>query len=136
MSEKNVLQNVPLLERERYLKDTAEKTEVFSYFKELDETERIAMLEESSRVSNEILDLQEAKRAAQKEYSTAIKALKIANVELLTDLKRNNKNITETVYLLKDDENERMNYLNWEGKQVYARPLQPGEKQLRIFKAS
>ena len=119
-------------EKLQILKDNAESTEAFTYQKELS-AEEIALAKDKYAQNGIILQqLDEELALIKEDFAARMKPKKLESKEFLERIKHGAETVTETVYLIADQQTGDMNYYNTEGDMVYSRKLMPQEKQTRM----
>lgn len=131
--EKQLLQGYTVEDRIAHLQDVAEKTELFTYSRELSlgETEELKneLSQNFIRIDQEENVLKQHKEA----FNAVVKPLKQRNKEVLQMVRTGMEEVMEPVYLLKDNEEGKMGYYSKEGKLVFERSLKPEENQISIL---
>jgi hypothetical protein len=130
--ERSILQNVSPEERLEQLKAVAEKTEVFTYPRELSMGELEELKNELSQNCITIDAEDEKKKEMMENYKAAVNPLKQQNRKILQMVRTGSEEVTDSVFLLKDLELEKMGYYNKEGVLVFERRLRPDEMQYSI----
>jgi hypothetical protein len=119
-------------EQEQILKDNCESTEMFNYSKPYNDEEMVVIKDRYSQNGIEIQKIEEEKKQVIDEFKARLKPLEMEKNELLESVKHKAKLVSETVYLIADQELGNMDYTNSEGTVVYSRKLMPNEKQVRM----
>ncbi|WP_440881432.1 hypothetical protein [Tenacibaculum sp. C7A-26P2] len=131
--EQQILQTDNPKERIQILKDTCVKTETFTYPKQLSNEE--LELEKHNftqhAITVEIADkkLQEAKEIHKSETKPVKEEMKTQ----ISKIRSGIEEVTETVFLLDEQDEGKMGYYNSQGVLVYERLLMQDERQLRII---
>lgn len=125
-------QNETPSERLQILKDNAEQTEQFTYAKDLSDEEISAAKDKYAQNGIVLQQKDEEIAEIKKQFAAEISPLKAASRELLERIKHRAETVTETVYLIADQEKGNMDYYNAIGEIVYSRKLMPQEKQIRL----
>ena len=127
-----ILQDVGLIERKQLLRDSAVKTEKFTYPRALDGQEVIHLKDEYTKNAIEMAKQEERKKTFMEEWKASVKPLRLEMGQQMTRIRSRVDEITEEVYLLSDMETNTMGYYNAAGALVYQRPLMPEERQFSI----
>lgn len=127
-----ILKDVSLSERKQLLRDSAAKTELFTYPKPLDEKEVTHLKDEYTKNAITMAKHEERKKEFMEDFKAEVKPLRLAMGEQMTRIRSKVEEITEDVYLLPEHEEGMMGYYNSQGVLVYQRPLMPDEKQFSI----
>lgn len=131
--EKTILQNETEAERIQILKDSCEKTELFTYPRAFPSEEIIKKKDEVVFKTNKLFKLDELKKEKVAEMNTEIKDLKVDQIQLVNEVTTGKEDITDDVYLLAEQDEGVMGYYSRDGELVYERPLLPTERQLSIM---
>lgn len=128
-----ILQDVGLIERKTLLRDSAVKTELFTYPKPLNAKEITHLKDEYTKHAIEMAKHEEKKKEFMEDWKSAVKPLRLEMGQKMTRIRSRVDEITEDVYLLPDHESNTMGYYNAVGELVYQRPLMPDENQFSII---
>lgn len=131
--EKQILQNETEKARIEYLKDSAEKIEVFTYQKPFISEQITIKKDQVIFKTDQIIKLKEKKKELVSEMNAEIKELQTDQITLVHEVTTGREDVTDDVYLLADQEAGSMGYYSKDGELVYERPLLPNEKQLSIM---
>lgn len=115
------------------LRDNAERTEVLTYAKELDQAEMANMKDELTDTSIKLARLEEKRQEFMTIHKAEVKPLKEIHNFLLNTIRNGAEEVEEEVYLLADQENGQMMYYNSDGMLIKSRPLMKEERQFRIL---
>lgn len=129
---KEIFKDMSKAERLEMLSANAEKSELFTYHKSLNEDEMSAVMRDIVRNNIELARLQEEREAFNEDFKFRKKPI---DLELKVNLQiahTNTREVEEKVYLLANQESGIMEYYNAEGNCVYERPLLQEERQFRI----
>lgn len=123
-----------LSERERMLilQQNADKIEQTTYQKPLTEEELTARKEQLTENCIKLGDLEEQKSDAVAEFKAKIDPLKIANKDILFELRMKQAKVEGTLYHMANHEDGMMETYDDQGYLVSSRRLRPDEKQGRI----
>lgn len=127
-----ILQDVGPIERKQLLRDSATKTEVFTYPKALDAKEVTHLKDEYTKNAIQMAKHEERKKEFMEDWKSDVKPLRLEMGQQMTRIRSRVEEITEDVYLLTDHDTKTMGYYNAEGILVYQRPLMPEENQFSI----
>lgn len=119
-------------ERRTVLNDSCHSVEEFSYLKEFSPEEIVVKKDEAITRTDELLKLNKKIADANSVFNAQIKEVKTMQARLIGEVKTGREEVTEDVYLMADQENSVMQYVNDNGTIVYERPLLPNEKQLSL----
>lgn len=128
-----ILQDLPPGERARVIRDSAEKTEAFTYLKPLSSDELAKKQADLSERSVEMARLNDEKAEFLEGWRARSKPVKAELGLLVRDVRNRAVEVSETAYLMPDHETRTMGYYNENGHLVYQRPMMPGENQLSII---
>lgn len=134
--EKLILQDVSPLERKKYLRDSAHKTEKFTYPRPLDESEVTRLKDEFTQNAISLAKEEEKKAEFMVDWKAEVKPLKETMKGQMTRIRARIEEKTEEVFLLAEHGDGMMGYYNSEGLLVYSRPLMPDERQFSIVDSS
>lgn len=132
--EQRIFQDVPLEDREQYLRDNAFKVDPkYTYTRELEEGELQELNNDLSQsliaIDREDQNLKEAKEA----YNAVVKPLKEQIKGSLQCIRTRSEEVTGQVYLIKDEHAQRMGIYSKEGVLLFDRSLLPDERQFSII---
>jgi hypothetical protein len=130
--EQRILQSVPADERLEQLKHVAEKTEPFSYIRELSQGELDELKNELSQICIKIDAADQKKKQMMEDYKAEVNPMKERLKQALFMVRTGGEDVTKPVFLLKDLEEEKMGYYTEEGILVFERRLRPDEMQYSI----
>lgn len=130
--EKQFLAGVSRKERIQMLTDNAERVELFTYPRPLDDSEMRKLKDETVQHHIELAKLEEVKKEFMADHKAEVDPLKMKVKEKLQKIRSRNEEVEEQVYLLADQEEGMMGYYNADGVLVYQRSLSPDERQFRI----
>ncbi len=119
-------------ERIQALRDNAEKSEDFSYFREYLPEELDLLKDEYFQNASELQKHEEALKTAKDEFKFHADPIKAKMKESFTGIRIKGRTVTEQVYLLADHDSNMMEYYNESGEMIHSRRMLPDEKQLRI----
>lgn len=131
-----ILQDVGPIERKKFLRDSAAKSEEFTYPRALDVSEVTYLKDEYTKNAIIMAKHEERKKEFMADWKAAVKPLGLEMGGQMTQIRSNVEEVTEDVYLLPEHDENLMGYYNVEGKLVYSRPLMPEEKQFSIVNNS
>ena len=131
-----ILQDVGPIERRTLLRDSATKTEVFTYPKPLDGKEITHLKDLYTKDAIEMAKHVERKKEFMEAWKSEVKPLTLELGQKMTKIRSRVEEITEDVYLLPDHETSIMLYYNGAGVLVYHRPLMPEENQFSVVDRS
>lgn len=127
-----ILQDVGAIERKQLLRDSAVKTELFTYPKALDAQEVTHLKDEYTKNAIDMAKHEERKKEFMEAWKSEVKPLRLEMAQQMTRIRSRVDEITEDVYLLADRDSSEMGYYNANGILVYHRPLMPHENQFSI----
>lgn len=122
-----------LQDRERFLKDIAEKVESISYDKPIKPDEIEKLKEDIAEQTAKMIDAEEAKKLIDADYNKQIKECKEAIKKANDKWKRKSEYVTEVCYKVIDEKNGQVGYYNSEGMLAYERRARQDELQPRLF---
>lgn len=128
-----ILQNESAKERLDILRTNAEGIEDFTYSKPITPEELDRLKSEVVKTNIEIAKLEESKKNFMDNWKLEKKPKSDQLDHDLGLIRSGVKEITETVFLMADQESGEMKYYNAAGECVFYRPLYQNERQLRIF---
>src|SRR5690606_14221560 len=134
--EVKILQNESKLERIKIIKDNAEKSEELTYPKSLDEKQLTILKSDYTKEAIQLAKEEEVKKEFLSEFKAKVSPMKLKLNELMGMIRTKVEEVTETVYLIADHEDDMMGYYNEDGLLVSSRPLRPEERQFRIVDES
>jgi hypothetical protein len=129
---RKLFENYSKSERIQALKDNAEKSEEFSYFREYEPEELDLLKDQYFQEASELQKHEEKYNAAKADFKLNADPIKAKMKESFTGIRIKGRTVTEQVYLLADHENNMMEYYNEAGVMIHSRRMLPDEKQLRI----
>lgn len=129
---KRLFESYPKAERIQVLRDNAERSEDFSYFREYEPEELDLLKDQYFQDASELQKHEEKYNAAKAEFKVNADPIKAKMKETFTGIRIKGRTVTEMVYLLADHENNMMEYYNEAGVMIHSRRMLPDEKQLRI----
>lgn len=129
---KRLFENYSKSDRIQALKDNAEKSEDFSYFREYQPEELDLVKDQYFQDVSELQNHEELLKEAKETFKTNADPLKKRMQENLVSIRTKGRYVSETVYLLADHEAGMMEYYNDMGEMVHSRRMLPDERQLRI----
>jgi len=132
MSKKLMLQNETPQERKRILRDNCYAVEKFNYSKPFTNEELLDIKDKYSQRSIEVQRVEQEKQNAVDAFKMQLKPILLERADLLEKIKNKAEQVSEDVFLMDDQENGVMDFINDAGETVYSRPLLPTEKQLKI----
>lgn len=127
-----ILQDVGLIERKQMLRDSAVRSEDFTYPKPLDAKEVTHLKDEYTKKRITISKLDEKKKEFMTDWKAEMKPLLLETGEQMTKIRSKVEEITGDVFLLAEHDEGMMGYYNTSGELVYSRPLMPEEMQFSI----
>lgn len=131
-----ILQNETPGNRLEILKSNAEKAELFTYPKQLNDDELRQAKNEVVNSSIQLAKLKEEKDAFNEVHKQKVKPIKSTLDQNLNITRTRVQEVEETVYLMADQEEGMMGYYNAQGFLIHSRPLLQEEKQFRIVDES
>lgn len=134
--EKSILQTVSKAERRQILRDTADKKELFTYPKALDEKEVTHLKDQFTINAITLAKHDEARQEFLTDWKSKVKPLKLEMQDQMRVIRTKVEEITEDVYLISDQQDGVMGYYNEDGDLVYERPLMPDEQQISLVDKS
>jgi predicted transcriptional regulator len=129
----NLATHLPLNEREGFLKDNCDTTELMSYMKQFSPEEITEMKNRLSDLSIKLNDVEEERKELVKELTDIAKPIKQENKGLLKNIKHKAILVNEDCYKFIDQENNSVSYYNAIGDLVSSRPMLPTERQKSLF---
>ena len=130
--ESKILKDVSALERKAILRDNADRKEVFTYPKVLNDAEVTHLKDEYTQNAIKMAKHDEAKKEFMESWKAEVKPLRLEMGTQMTRIRNKVEEVTEDVYLISDQDSNEMGYYNERGELVYSRPLMPDERQLTI----
>lgn len=132
--DQRIFQDVPIEDREQYLRDNAFKVDPkYTYTRELEEGELQELNNELSQsliaIDREDQSFKEAKEA----YNAVVKPIKEQIKGSLQCIRTRSEEVTGQVYLIKDEHSQRMGIYSKEGVLLFDRSLLPDERQFSII---
>lgn len=134
--EAKILQDVSPIERKKYLQDSAQKKQEFSYPRPLSKEEKEQLKDEFFQNRVAIAKLEDDKKEFMTEHKSKMKPLQQLANSQMNKLRSGVEEMNEIVYLLPEHEEGMMGYYSAEGLLVYQRPLMPEERQFSIVDSS
>jgi hypothetical protein len=129
---KRIFESYPKAERIQVLRDNAEKSEDFSYFREYEPEELDVLKDQYFQDASELQKHEEKYNASKLEFKLNADPIKSKMKETFTGIRIKGRTVTEQVYLLAHHESNIMEYYNEAGLMIHSRRMLPDEKQLRI----
>lgn len=133
---KKILQSESRKERLEILKTNAERSELFTYPKNLSPEEMEIVKSNIVKSNIELAKLKEEKDAFNEIWKVKKKPVDQALKENLQIARTHVQEVEETVYLMADQDEGVMEYYNEAGVRVFVRPLNRDERQMRIVDTS
>lgn len=130
--DKKILQEEIPSKREEILSDSCLRSEMLDYFRAFTAEELELKKDEFARKSISLAALEDEKKKEMDSFKSKIKELKNELFMVLGHISTKQRQVRERVYLLDDQDAEKMEYYNALGELVYSRPLNQNERQLRI----
>lgn len=127
-----ILQDVGKVERRQLLRDSASKSEEYTYPRGLSDQEVVHLKDEYTKNAITLSKHEERKKEFMTDWKSEVKPLVLEMGEQMTRIRSKVEEITEEVYLMPEHEEGMMGYYNAEGMLVYQRPLMDNEKQFSI----
>lgn len=122
------------LKQDKYsIMEHCDAIENLGYTKILPEDELAMVKDELARLSIHLAEIEEVKRAGNKEWDKQIKELKGVISNAIERLKTKSEYVTEECYKFIDNEAQEVGYYNGEGDLVWERPARTDELQQTIF---
>ncbi|OIQ16563.1 MAG: hypothetical protein BM557_09625 [Flavobacterium sp. MedPE-SWcel] len=132
--EKQIAKDCSDAERLEILEASAFKVEKnYSYTRELEQGE---LQDRQTTLSQNMIKIDVAKqelKEARDKYKADAKPLENENNAVLQEIRTRSEEVVDTVYLLKDEEHERMGVYSKEGALLLERALLPNERQYSII---
>lgn len=129
---KRLFENYSKSERIQALKDNAERTEDFSYFREYEPEELDLLKDQYFQDASELQKHEEELNAAKAEFKLNAEPLKAKMKETFIGIRIKGRTVTEKTFLLADHESGMMEYYNDLGEMIHSRRMLADERQLRI----
>lgn len=126
------LPNDSKAERLKVLRDNAERSEAFTYPKELSKEELDNLKDQLSQDHIKLSKFDEKKKEFNEQYKVDTKPLKNNIKGTITKLRSKVEEVEEEVFLVADHDENVMCYYNADGNLVHFRQLNPDERQFRI----
>ncbi|GIJ96597.1 hypothetical protein CAPN001_11660 [Capnocytophaga stomatis] len=121
-------------ERIQLLKDNAVRAEEMTYSKQFTEEEISEKKDELAKQDIALMKLEEEKKQITADFNDKIKKIKSERDVNLHGIRTGVQEVTETVYLLDDQEERKMHIYNDNGDLILSRPLKQEERQLSILR--
>ncbi|AMD85099.1 hypothetical protein SAMN05444369_101311 [Capnocytophaga haemolytica] len=119
-------------ERVRLLRDNAVKMEELSYPKTLSSEQLSEMKDELAKQDISLQKLEDEKKEVTADYAQRIKVAKAERNVVLHSIRTGVQEVTETVYLIDDQDERKMYVYNEDGDLISSRPLKQEERQMTI----
>lgn len=128
-----ILQDLPPEERVQYLRDNAFKVDPkYTYTRELEEGEIHERQNDMSQHLIEIDRQDQTLKEHKEAYNSVVKPLR-ENIKCkLQEIRTRSEEVTDEVFLIKDEHTQRMGIYSKEGVLLFERALMPDEKQYSI----
>jgi hypothetical protein len=127
------LKNMPLDQRQEFIKNHADVVEEGQYFKAFSQEELSATQSEFSLKSIQVLNKEDELKSISDQFKAEIKLLKTEQRELLNNIQFNGQNIEGKQYGFANQENGTLDYYDEFGGFIRSRRLRPDERQKTIF---
>lgn len=123
-------------QRLQLLKENCDSHENTTYYRDLDSDELDVKREELSENLIKISEYDDVLEEAKTENKSKTKPLKLANKELLEEIKTRKAKVDGLLFHLPNHEDGVMETYNEKGEFISSRRLRPEEKQARLFKVN
>lgn len=121
------------VERIRMLEDNSDDVlEAYSYDRVLTDDEKNEEQEKFAQFHIELSRLENEKKEIVDRLNQELKVKRIVADKALLKIKTGREEVTETVYVIHDEEEQRVGTYNFRGELIAERPMRSGERQRRM----
>ena len=121
------------IERIRMLEDNSDDIlEAYSYDRVLTDDEKQEEQESFAQTHIEIARLEGEKKEIVDRLNQELKVKRIIADKALLKIKTGREEVTETVYVIHDEDEQRVGTYNFRGELIAERPMRSGERQRRM----
>jgi len=130
--EEFIFKDVSQAERIQLLQNNAERREEFSYSRPYTSAELENMKDDFAQKSIRLSEINDELEGIKEQFKSVMKPIKEETSKLLSGIKLKTAVVTESVFLLANQEDGTMEYRNEQGYLVHFRKLLPEERQLKL----